>query len=114
MTQASTFVLHNVSRLDALRLKNEPGISFEPESVPAGSYGEPSTFVMLVTYMALRTLASYMLREKHSEDRIEEIEEVRTDGTRVTRRIRITSEASSPGKNTDKILKQITGDLESE
>lgn len=97
-----------------MRLRNEPGVSFEAESVPKGSYGEPSTFAMVVTYMALRTLAAYLLRERHSEETTAEVEELRPDGTRVTHRIRITSEGSSPGKDTDKILKQITGDRNAE
>lgn len=109
MTGEITYRLHGISRLEKIRFGNLPGVDFETEHIPNGAYGEPATFVMVVSLAAIATLAAYLLKDRKDSASYVEIVECRPDGTKITKRIQLQSSEAVAGKEISAIVKQITG-----
>jgi len=109
MEGESIYRIQGVTRLEMLRLKSTEGLQFEPEPVPPGTYGEPATFVMVVTVTGILALAAYLLKDREKKEEFAEVEEVRPDGTRLVKRVRLKSSSEKAGKEIAAILEQIRG-----
>lgn len=109
MHKGITYRLHGISRLEKIRFGSSPGVDFEPEPVPAGAYGEPGRFVLVVTVAGIQALAAYLLKDRKVNDESVEIDECRPDGTKTIKRIKLRSSEEVAGKGIAEIVKQITG-----
>lgn len=89
-----TFEIGGLTRIDSLRLREIDGVSIREDTLPAGTYGEPVSFTLVVTVGGLATLAAYLLRKHRGESFEEEITTTHPDGRKEHRRVRWSKSAS--------------------
>jgi hypothetical protein len=105
----ATFEIGGLTRIDALRLRDREGVTIHESDIPAGTYGEPVTFTMVVTATALATLAAYLLRKHQGETFLEEVNITHPDGRKERRRVHWTKSATEAPESS--IIKAISGSL---
>lgn len=96
-----------LTRIEALRLKDVPGVEVREDSLPPGVYGEPTTLTIVVTVAALSAVAAYLLR-KHDEQYFEEEVTVHHPDGRTERR-RVRWQSSKTEAPHDSVIKAIQG-----
>jgi hypothetical protein len=74
------------------------GVIFTEEDIPDGAFGEPVTFTLIVTTVAIGVLAAYLLRKHKTETFKEVIEITRPDGTVEKRTVTWTKDSSEGAK----------------
>lgn len=88
MSPESVLYEIQVTKLDQKLIGDVPGIVYRPVRVPEHAHGEPVTLVAAVTLPAIVVFAGYLLRKHKGESFDIQVEDVRPDGTRRTKRVR--------------------------
>ena len=95
------------TKVDVFELKEVPGLKIEKQEIPASTYGEPTTFVVIVTLAAISALSAYLLRKHNGETFTEVVELIHPDG-RIERRT-VHWEKNSVEAPDSALIKQIRG-----
>jgi hypothetical protein len=107
MNDKLRYRISGVSRLDMLKLKEAAGVEFAEIPVPAGTYGEPTLFVMTVTFAALQILGAYLLKKRTREREEIEIEEIHPDGRTIRKRVLLDKTSQEATEAIASVMKQI-------
>src|SRR4051794_34865411 len=73
------------SKFDVIGIEQSVDLIVEEEKIPDSAYGEPTTFLIIVSLAAISSLAAYLLR-KHNQESFTETVEVIDPNGRVERR----------------------------
>lgn len=109
MTKETEYRVSGLTKLDALELASNPAFRLEENHVPNGAYGELTTITAYVAVSAISALAAFLLKKHHGEEFVEEVEELKPDGS-ITRRIVRWKKNSTEAPDAS-VIKQIRGQL---
>jgi hypothetical protein len=101
--------ISGLTKLDALELTGDPSFRLQENSIPDGTYGELTTITAYVAVSGIAALAAFLLKKHNGEEFVEEVEEVKPDGS-IKRRVVKWKKSSTEAPDAS-IIKQIRGQL---
>ena len=107
--QETLYRISGLTKFDALELQADPAFRVEENSVPDGTHGELTTLTAYVAVSGIAALAAFLLRKHHGEEFVEEVEEVKADGSIKRHIVKWKKDSTEPPDAS--VIKQIRGQL---
>ncbi len=109
MNSETQYRVSGLTKFDALELRSDPAFRIEENPVPEGAHGELTTLAAYVTVSGIAALASFLLRKHEGEEFVEEVEEIKPDGSIKRHIVKWKKESTDPPEAS--VIKQIRGTL---
>jgi len=105
MNNESTLLLFNIPQHENRVLSAEQGVELEKEEIPDGALGEPVTYTLAATSIALIAVAGYLYRKSKGESFEEHVEIHKPDGSIEKRTVKWKKSEKDAPKS--EVIKQI-------